>query len=46
MLTIQDKFFKDGWHLNDDIDSPFVRKGGSIKATSARQTNEGVPSQW
>jgi subtilisin family serine protease len=43
-LTIQDKLFRDAWHLNDEVNIPFVRKGSNIKAKGAWQITKGDPN--
>lgn len=42
-LTIQDKLFKNSWHLNGEVDIPFVRKGSDIKAKGAWEITKGDP---
>jgi subtilisin family serine protease len=39
--TIQDQLFKDEWHLNDEVDIPFVRKGSDIKVSGAWKITKG-----
>jgi subtilisin family serine protease len=43
-LTVQDQLFKDAWHLNDDVNIPFVRKGSDIKVKGAWSITKGEPS--
>lgn len=42
--TIQDKLFNEEWHLNGDVDIPFVQKGSDIKVKGAWKITKGDPS--
>ena len=42
--TIQDNLFREQWHLHDEIDIPFTRKGCDIKIKGAWLINKGDPN--
>jgi subtilisin family serine protease len=41
--TVQDNLFRDAWHLNDEVNIPFVRKGSDIKIKGAWKITKGNP---